>query len=112
MKTIYALLSLAAILEMIQLLGIKQVNADMNQTYKCSNGSQFSIYSNEPGDTRIAGYVVDLLWGGKAYKLTTSKGASMTILKGEGFEVSLWRYATVMRNGIVLATKCKWVQQY
>ncbi len=87
----------------------RESQAQVNQIYRCSNGREFTLYSERPGDTRQSGYAVELQWNGKKYKLTTTHGASMVVLKGnDGYEVILWRYAAIRQDGKVLATECHW----
>jgi len=102
MKYLRLLVVLVGSLQFIDL----EARAQMNTLYTCSNGSSFRIYSDAQGDVRQDGYKLNLDWKGKSYTLVTSRGASAVYLIGDGFRITLWRYASVEKNGKLLATNC------
>jgi len=102
MKHLRFLVVLVASLQFIDF----EARAQMDELYTCSNGSSFRIYSDAQGDVRYDGYKLNLDWKGKAHTLVTSLGASAAYLIGDGFRITLWRYASVEKNGKLLATNC------
>jgi len=102
MKYLRLFVVLVASLQFIDI----EARAQMDQLFTCSNGSSFRIYSDAQGDVRHRGYKLNLDWKGKTHTLVTSFGASAEYLIGDGFRITLWQYASVEKNGKLLATNC------